>query len=136
MKKKAIIAVSILLVLVLLVPIPLRMKDGGTIKYQAVLYSISVVHRLAPSLASGYEEGVVIEILGMQVYNNVGDKSETVQFHDKILNKSDLSKETLEWLEWYNELDETEQLSISYIPHDLYELCGLSNAEDAPVETE
>lgn len=112
------------------------MKDGGTVKYQAVLYSISDVHRLAPSLASGYEEGIVIEILGMQVYNNVGNKSETVQFHDKTLNKSDLSDETLEWLEWYNGLEETEQLSISYIPHDLHELCGFSNVEDAPVETE
>lgn len=136
MNKKVIITISILLVFVLLAPIPLRMKDGGTVKYQAVLYSISDVHRLAPSLASGYEEGIVIEILGMQVYNNVGNKSETVQFHDKTLNKSDLSEETLEWLAWYNGLEETEQLAISYIPHDLYELCGFNNVEDAPVETE
>ena len=47
------------------------MKDGGTVKYQAILYSVSDVHRLAPSNASGYEEGLVIEILGMQVFNNV-----------------------------------------------------------------
>ena len=71
MKKKIIIAICILVMLVLLVPIPMRMKDGGTIKYQALLYSVSDVHRLAPSKVSGYEDGIVIEILGMQVFNNV-----------------------------------------------------------------
>lgn len=71
MKKKAIIVLCVLLLAVLLVPIPLRLKDGGTVKYQALLYSISDVHRLAPSTASGYEDGVILEILGMQIYNNV-----------------------------------------------------------------
>lgn len=71
MKKKIITAICILLVIVLLIPIPMRMKDGGTVKYQAVLYSISDVHRLAPSNVSGYEDGIIIEILGMQIYNNV-----------------------------------------------------------------
>lgn len=61
---------------------------------------------------------------------------ETVVFHDRTFHKSDLSEETIEWLEWYNELSETEQLSISYIPSDLYELCGYEDVEDAPSETE
>jgi len=64
-------------------------------------------------------------------------EKETIQFHDQTLNKSDLSEDTLEWLEWYNGLTETEQLSISYIPNDLYKLCGFDGIEDAPaVETE
>ena len=71
MKKKIITATYILLVIVLLVPIPMRMKDGGTVKYQAILYCVSDVHRLAPSEVSGYEEGIIVEILGMQVFNNV-----------------------------------------------------------------
>ena len=71
MKKKMIVAISILLAIVLLCPIPMRLKDGGTVKYQALLYSVSDVHRLAPSVESGYEEGLIIEILGMQVFNNV-----------------------------------------------------------------
>lgn len=62
--------------------------------------------------------------------------NETVSFHDKTINKSDLSAETLEWLEWYNGMTETEQLSISYIPSDLYKLCGYDNAKDVPAETE
>jgi len=71
MKKKLIIAISILLVIALLCPIPMRLKDGGTVKYQALLYSVSDVHRLTPSAETGYEEGLIIEILGMQVFNNV-----------------------------------------------------------------
>ena len=71
MKRKAIIVLCVLFLAVLLIPIPLRLKDGGTVKYQALLYSISDVHRLVPSKASGYEDGVILEILGMQVYNNV-----------------------------------------------------------------
>ena len=71
MKQKIIIAVCILVAIVLLIPIPMRMKDGGTVKYQAVLYSVSDVHCLAPSAGSGYEEGLIIEILGKQVFNNV-----------------------------------------------------------------
>ena len=71
MKKKILVVICILLVIILLMPIPMRMKDGGTVKYQALLYSISDVHRLAPSTESGYEDGMIIEILGMQVFNNV-----------------------------------------------------------------
>ena len=71
MKKKIIMAICIFVVIALLIPIPMRMKDGGTVKYQAVLYSVSDVHRLAPSTESGYEDGIIVEILGMQVFNNV-----------------------------------------------------------------
>lgn len=72
MKKKIAIIICVLLAIALLFPIPLRMKDGGTVKYQAVLYSVSDVHRLAPSEDSGYEDGIIIEVLGMQIFNNVG----------------------------------------------------------------
>ena len=76
MKKKVIVSIVIVLLIILLCPIPMRLKDGGTVKYQAILYSVSDVHRLAPSTESGYEEGYVIEILGMQVFNNVKRSSE------------------------------------------------------------
>ena len=69
--KKLITVICILLVIALLLPVPLRMKDGGTVKYQAFLYSVSDVHRLAPTAESGYEEGIIIEILGVQIFNSV-----------------------------------------------------------------
>ena len=72
MKKKIIIAVCILIAVVLLFPIPLRLKDGGTIKYQAILYSISDIHRLVPLEDDvTFEEGIVIHIFGLEVFNNV-----------------------------------------------------------------
>lgn len=57
-------------------------------------------------------------------------EAETIQFNDKTFNKSDLLPETIEWLDWYNGLTETERLSISYIPADIYKLCGYAKAED------
>ena len=71
MKKKALVIVGIILAIVLLFPIPMRLKDGGTVKYQAVLYSISDVHRLSLESKTGYEEGMIIEILGVEIYNSV-----------------------------------------------------------------
>ena len=55
----------------MLFPIPLRMKDGGTVRYQAIIYSISDVHRLSLESETGYEEGMIIEILGVEIYNSV-----------------------------------------------------------------
>lgn len=59
---------------------------------------------------------------------------ETISFHDKPFNKSDLSEETIEWLEKYNSLSAEEQLAISYIPSELYELCGYPTVEDMVAE--
>lgn len=79
MKKKIIIAIAIIIAVVLLFPIPMRLKDGGTVKYQAILYSISDVHRLAPlDNDVGYEDGIIIEILGMEVFNNVASVTEKI----------------------------------------------------------
>ena len=71
MKKKALVIAGIILAIVLLFPVPMRLKDGGTVKYQAVLYSISDVHRLSLESETGYEEGMIIEILGVEIYNSV-----------------------------------------------------------------
>lgn len=69
MKKKITIAAIVILLLVLLVPIPEHLKDGGTVVYGALAYRVSDVHRLA--IQGGYEEGIIIEILGFEVFNNV-----------------------------------------------------------------
>ena len=70
MKKIIIITICVLLAIVLLVPIHLRLKDGGTVVYRAVLYSIEDVHRLDHNSESGYIEGIVINVLGFEIYNN------------------------------------------------------------------
>lgn len=75
-------------------------------------------------------------VLGLVGCSNSAE--ETIAFHEKTFNKSELSAETLEWLEKYNELSKDEQLAISYIPADLYKLCGYGNATEdiAPTEVE
>ena len=72
MKKRNVAIVCILLAIILLIPIPLRLKDGGTVEYKALVYRVLKVHRLAPAKAEKvYEEGIIVKVLGIEVYNNV-----------------------------------------------------------------
>ena len=73
MKKKVMISICVLLAIVLLVPIPMRLKDGGTVVYHAVLYQVEDVHRLGAvdTAEDEYLEGMIVRILGMEVYNSV-----------------------------------------------------------------
>ena len=76
--KLKIIVVSILILLVLLTPFPAKMKDGGTLHYDAILFDVYDVHRIKPtdnlnsdgSFENEYIEGVIVEIFGIQVFNN------------------------------------------------------------------
>ena len=73
MQKKVMIGICVLLAIVLLVPIPMRLKDGGTVVYHAVLYQVEDVHRLGAvdTAEDEYLEGMIVRILGMEVYNSV-----------------------------------------------------------------
>lgn len=74
MKKMLIVATCILL-LVLLFPTPLYLKDGGTVEYRAILYKVSKVHRIASDedreAGKEFYEGIIVEIFGIEVFNNV-----------------------------------------------------------------
>lgn len=77
--KKAIVIVCVLIALLLLIPFPAKLKDGGTVHYNAILYDVYDVHRIKPvenPLADGtfeteYLEGIIIEIFGVEIFNNV-----------------------------------------------------------------
>ncbi len=72
MKKKVIIGICVLLLLVLLIPIPNHLKDGGTVQYRALLYTVEKVHRLNPVDSKQlYQEGIILEIWGIKVLNTV-----------------------------------------------------------------
>ena len=73
MKKKVIIGLCMLLVIILLIPIPMRLKDGGTVVYNAILQQVEDVRRIDPEATSedDYLEGTIIKILGIEVYNDV-----------------------------------------------------------------
>lgn len=70
--KRIIIAACILVALVLLVPIPMRMRDGGTVHYNALLYDVYDMHRISTEDESSveYVDGVIIEIVGIAVFDN------------------------------------------------------------------
>ncbi|MDF2653767.1 MAG: hypothetical protein K0R19_241 [Bacillota bacterium] len=67
-KKRIRITIMIALALILLIPIPIRYKDGGTVKYQAILYSITDYHALRG--VDDYDTGLEIKLLGISVYEN------------------------------------------------------------------
>lgn len=78
MKKKVIIISVILALLILLFPIRNQLKDGGTVEYKALVYRVSKVNRLITieemekeGKVKEYEKGIIIEILGFEVYNDV-----------------------------------------------------------------
>ena len=59
--------------LILLIPIPMRLKDGGSVEYRAILYTITKYHKLAPieeNTEQKYIDGIAIRILGIEIYNN------------------------------------------------------------------
>ena len=68
--KKHIIIVTVLVILaVSLIPIPRYLKDGGTVEYNALLYSVHQVNSL--NLDGGYKVGTRVRILFWKVFDNV-----------------------------------------------------------------
>lgn len=69
----------------------MHLKDGGTVEYKALTYKISKVHRLPMYLTENYkyEEGLIIEILGFEVFNNVNsdktNKDKNYQAYSKVI---------------------------------------------------
>ena len=44
--KKWFIGLLVAIILILLIPIPFYLKDGGTVEYRSIVYQISDVHQL------------------------------------------------------------------------------------------
>ena len=61
---------------------------------------------------------------------------ETVFYNGIELNKDDLSMETLQWLEYYNGLDEMEQYALSYIPEELLVLSAQADSDEENIFTQ
>ena len=71
MRHSGILVLGILLALILLIPIPMRMKDGGSVEYRAILYKVVDVRRIDAQSPDGYIDGTIVEVLGMEVYRDV-----------------------------------------------------------------
>lgn len=77
-KKKIIVTTIILLFILMLIPIPMKLKDGGSTEYKAILYNVTKVHRINTQSSTGYETGWKIKILGFQIYNKVNIDVKTI----------------------------------------------------------
>ncbi len=78
MKKKVLIVIIVVVLFISLFPIRSQLKDGGTVEYKALVYKISKVKRLISieemeqvGKIKEYDRGIIIEILGFEIYNNV-----------------------------------------------------------------
>ena len=76
MKKKKIMMILVVGFILMLIPIPLRLKDGGSIEYHSLLYSITKIYRMNDESPTGYEDGWKIEVLGIEIYNKIDVYSE------------------------------------------------------------
>lgn len=70
MKKCIKITILIIALMILLTPVTLRYKDGGSIRYKAILYDIMKYHQLDIDPDNGYHDGWEIKILGIAIYNS------------------------------------------------------------------
>ena len=77
MKRKLIVILFIVL-FILLFPFQIKMKDGGTKAYRAALYTVYDVRRIvAPedeTTDNEFIEGVIIEVFGIEVFNNTNPR--------------------------------------------------------------
>ena len=71
MKKKVLIGLCVLAALVLLCPQVGQLDDGGTVVYDAILYSVHDVHSLGSGPNETMAEGIRVEIFGFTVFDNV-----------------------------------------------------------------
>lgn len=85
-KKKVTIILITVLLLILLFPIKLRIKDGGSVEYRAILYKVTKVHSLSLESSNGYETGWRISILGFNIYSNVfSNKDKLDDINNRII---------------------------------------------------
>ena len=78
MKKKFFVVIAIIAVLViLLTPVRMNLKDGGSVRYKALVYEVTKIHQLAPEVdgVKPYIDGFEIKILGMTVYRETNEQT-------------------------------------------------------------
>lgn len=76
MKRRAVLIILIFIIICCLIPIKSQLKDGGTIKYNAVLYGVTKSHSMwhenrEPDGNFGYLTGTRVRVLWFTVYDDV-----------------------------------------------------------------
>ena len=74
--KRILVILLVLVLAVLLFPMRLQAKDGGTVVYKSILYTVHDMHKISDvysedgSVEHGYTVGTVIKILGFEIFDN------------------------------------------------------------------
>ena len=76
--KKIWIVIIVIIALILLFPIPMGLKDGGSIRLQALLYNVTFYNKLNHETEDGYTKGIGVEVLGLEIFNNTILEEHTV----------------------------------------------------------
>ena len=80
---------------------------------------------------------IIISLLILTVFMSINsfavDNKQYVEFHDQRYKISDLSKETLDWLKWYNSLSGDSKKMVNYVPGELLEKSLLPTKGDSAV---
>lgn len=96
MKKKVIIISAVIILLILLFPIRKQLKDGGTVEYKSLTYKVSKIQKHSET---EHQDGIVVEIFGKEIFNNVTIKHIERDLDDVIVTEVDLGKRA-----WINSL--------------------------------
>ena len=72
MKKKFFVVIAIIAV-ILLTPVRMNLKDGGSVSYKALVYEVTKIHQFSSEVdgLKPYIDGFEIKILGMTVYREI-----------------------------------------------------------------
>ena len=72
MKKKFFVVIVIVFV-ILLTPVRMNLKDGGSVRYKALVYEVTKIHQFSSEVdgLKPYIDGFEIKILGMTVYREI-----------------------------------------------------------------
>ena len=75
MKKKIFAILAIVVLVILLTPIRMNLKDGGSVRYKSLVYEVTKIHQLAPEVdgVKPYIDGFEVKILGMTVYREINE---------------------------------------------------------------
>ena len=71
MEKKTILFIIIGIILLMLIPIPNHLKDGGSVEYKAILYKVTKVHKANEYSPTGYDNGLTSDLLGKNTLFNL-----------------------------------------------------------------
>ena len=66
-KKLITIIISVIMLLALVFPIRTVFKDGGSVQYKSLTYTIINYHKLSEDTENGYADGLGIKVLGVTI---------------------------------------------------------------------